>query len=405
MWGNKPRLADYLNQRLQAALAELDSLEADYLLSENEEVLVTALIQKHMPQPIEVDWDGVTRTQLSEVKIQVRDQFDHDEIYTVPASKVTLRFPFTGTKALLDHQASKFTMYDDPDGKVLNDSLVLEIVERTLTPEVIQGRIASLKTDLDKRVGWANTDLNSFIPTAEQAIRNRYVSRKQRTLDDRKVEEALGIPVASTGAPRQPIPARRKQVSLAQRRNQSASFVPEPEMDEAMYRDVLQQVHGWARSMERVPQTSNKLDEEELRDLLLGALNGYWQGGAGGELFNGDGKTDILVRADGRNVFIGELKIWRGPKVVNETIDQILSYMVWRDSKAAIVMFINTADPAATIKKLHDAVEAHPRHVLTKTADDPAKQVDYVFTADEEGRRVSLAVIPVVLTPPRSKKD
>lgn len=160
---------------------------------------------------------------------------------------------------------------------------------------------------------------------------------------------------------------------------------------------MLQQVHGWARSLERTPKTSNKLDEEELRDLLLGTLNGFWQGAAGGELFNGDGKTDILVRHDNRNVFIGELKIWRGPKVVAETIDQILSYLVWRDSKAAIVMFIKAADPAAIIDKLHAAVEAHPKHALTKPAADRNKQVDYIFTADEEGRRVSLAVIPVVL--------
>lgn len=403
MWGNRPRLAEYLGQRLKSALEELSSLEADYVLSENEDMLVTALIQKHMPLPIEIDWAGATRSPLSEVKTQVPDQFHHDRVYTVPATKVTLQFPFIGTKALLDYQASTFSMSDISDGQVLSSSIVLEIVERTLTAEIVQGRIANLKANLDKRVGWANTDLRAFVPTAEQSIRNAFNGRKQRILNDRAVEDSLGIPIVSTGTPRQPIPARRKQVTLKQRRAQSASFAPEPAMDEAHYREVLQQVRGWTASMERTPKTSDKLDEEELRDLLLGTLNGFWQGAAGGELFNGAGKTDILVRHDDRNVFIGELKIWRGPKTVVDTVDQVLSYMVWRDSKAAIVMFIKTAEPAATIKKLHSGIEGHPQHELTKTADDPTKQVDYVFTADDEGRRISLAVIPVVLTIPKQR--
>lgn len=60
-------------------------------------------------------------------------------------------------------------------------------------------------------------------------------------------------------------------------------------------------------------------------------------------------------------------------------------------------MFIKTADPAATIERLHDAVESHPSYTLTKEAANPSRRVDYIVTADDEGRRVSLAVIPVVI--------
>ncbi|HZL83384.1 MAG TPA: hypothetical protein VFB98_07885 [Candidatus Deferrimicrobium sp.] len=82
---------------------------------------------------------------------------------------------------------------------------------------------------------------------------------------------------------------------------------------------------------------------------------------------------------------------------LSRTLDQLLSYLVWRDSKAALVVFIKTADPAATITKLHAAVEAHSSYVLTKDATDPSNRVDYIVTADYEGRRVSLAVVPVVI--------
>jgi hypothetical protein len=164
-----------------------------------------------------------------------------------------------------------------------------------------------------------------------------------------------------------------------------------------LYQDVLNVVRAWATSLERTPTTAAKLDEEELRDLLLGTLNGYWEGAAGGELFNGSGKTDILIREADRNVFIAECKIWRGPKAVADALDQLLSYLVWRDSKAALVMFIMTADPAATIQKLQAAIEAHPTYAITKPATDPSRRTDYILTADDEGRRVSLAVLPVIL--------
>jgi hypothetical protein len=51
------------------------------------------------------------------------------------------------------------------------------------------------------------------------------------------------------------------------------------------------------------------------------------------------GKTDILIRIDGKNIFIAECKFWTGPKGFTETIDQLLGYLSWRDTKAAIVMF------------------------------------------------------------------
>jgi hypothetical protein len=296
---------------------------------------------------------------------------------------------------MLDYQASTFSI-SGKYGKVSGGHVVVEAVERSLNAQTIRRQIERVKQDFDQRVGWANGDLAKFLATAEQAIRNNFASRKERILNDRAVEDALDIPVRTSSTPRPPVAARRKQVTLQTRKAQ-ASFVPEPVLEDAIYQDVLDVVRSWATSLERSPGTAAKLHEQELRDLLLGTLNGYWQGVAGGELFNGSGKTDILIRQGDRNAFIAECKIWRGSKGVADALDQLLSYLVWRDSKAALVMFIKTADPAATIEKLHAAVEAHPSYALTKAATNPSERVDYIVTADDEGRRVSLAVMPVVI--------
>ena len=74
-----------------------------------------------------------------------------------------------------------------------------------------------------------------------------------------------------------------------------------------------------------------------MRDFLLMTLCTHYPNTTG-ETFNKAGKTDILVRHEGTNVFVGECKFWKGIKAFRDTIDQILGYLTWRDSKAAIIV-------------------------------------------------------------------
>lgn len=69
---------------------------------------------------------------------------------------------------------------------------------------------------------------------------------------------------------------------------------------------------GSRNALERSPSMTRTLNVETIRDLLLVSLNANFEGKAGAEMFNGAGKTDILVREGDRNIFIGECKIWRG---------------------------------------------------------------------------------------------
>jgi hypothetical protein len=72
------------------------------------------------------------------------------------------------------------------------------------------------------------------------------------------------------------------------------------------------------------------------------------------------GKTDILIRIDGKNIFIAECKFWTGPKGFTETIDQLLGYLSWRDTKAAIVMFNRNRDFSKVIAAMLEAAADHP---------------------------------------------
>jgi hypothetical protein len=103
--------------------------------------------------------------------------------------------------------------------------------------------------------------------------------------------------------------------------------------------------------LERTPSVAAKAKEEEIRDLLLVGLNAQFQRDAGGELFNGAGKTDILIRVEDRNIFIGECRVWSGPKTMDDALEQLFGYLVWRDTKAAILLSIRNKDVSAVMAR------------------------------------------------------
>jgi hypothetical protein len=78
------------------------------------------------------------------------------------------------------------------------------------------------------------------------------------------------------------------------------------------------------------------MGKEDLRSHFLVQLNGAFHGQATGETFNFQGKTDILIRVDGKNIFIAECKFWKGEKSFPATLDQLLSHLSWRDTKTAV---------------------------------------------------------------------
>jgi hypothetical protein len=111
---------------------------------------------------------------------------------------------------------------------------------------------------------------------------------------------------------------------------------------------------------ERSPSAFENMGEEDLRNHFLVHLNGQYEGQATGETFNFQGKTDILIRAEGRNVFIAECKVWRGEKNFLETINQLLSYLSWRDTKTAVVIFNRNANFTEVLSTIADAAPTHP---------------------------------------------
>jgi hypothetical protein len=117
-----------------------------------------------------------------------------------------------------------------------------------------------------------------------------------------------------------------------------------------------------------------------------------------GEAFNRGGKTDIRVRSEGNNVFIGECKIWDGPKTFTDALDQLVGYAAWSDTKLALIMLVPNkkfTNVAADAKKL---VEDH--HQFLSWQNNPTTEYPMrarVHWRDDEDQHADLAVFLVHL--------
>ena len=141
-----------------------------------------------------------------------------------------------------------------------------------------------------------------------------------------------------------------------------------------------------------------------MRDWLMFLLSANYEAPDGKDLFiggeteNGKGKTDILVRYRNKNAFIGECKFWDGPAKFDMAIDQLLSYTVWRDTKAVLILFITRRNPTQVIGKAHARLAAHAAHRQTLELADTGERRDYRFVSPADNRRtISLALLPVVV--------
>jgi len=131
------------------------------------------------------------------------------------------------------------------------------------------------------------------------------------------------------------------------------------------YEHILSVVSNMVVVMERSPHAFAGMKEEDLRQHFLVQLNGQYEGQATGETFNFDGKTDILIRVEGRNIFIAECKFWDGPESLNQAIEQILKYASWRDTKTAILIFNRKKNLSSILGKVGDVVKAHSNYLRT----------------------------------------
>lgn len=309
--------------------------------------------------------------------------------------------PFLGDEQVFRCRASTYS-HNPPRADVRVGEL--RLVWRGDNGDVSAVR-AHFNVTLDKiesHLAWSRADIDRFNEALPGLAAEVVRSRRAELLADRNLEAGLGFRVRRReGASTFAVPVKRTVVKAIRTSSRGAAmpFRPEPVLSEAHFDEALAILVNARNALERSPSMTATLNEEQIRDLLLVALNSQLAGQAGGELFNGAGKTDILIRVEDRNIFIAECKIWRGPKTVRDGLDQLLSYLVWRDTKAALLLFIRSGDETAVIAKAVAEIEQHPNCKRSLAIGGGVEdRRDFAFEANgDAAREIRLAFLPFSL--------
>jgi hypothetical protein len=336
---------------------------------------VAHLVATHRIEPLALQRDTMVLEDLGETQVDVRgdqNRFirDPSRPALVVGRQAELHVAFTGDPKLLHLRPNTHT-YRALIARAEGQEIVKHYRWATDTERPdLKAEAASFADTIEQWMGWSRETVDLYNGELETLARETIQRRRERVIADHTHLDDLGIPVrrrsdapqtyAAPGIVRRTPPVAKPESPRA----------PEPTMVGDLYEHTLGLIRSWGKAIERTPGPYADAGEETLRDALLPMLNSHYEGAATGETFNAAGKTDILIRVEDRNVFIGECKWWSGPGAVTDALDQLFSYTTWRDTKLALIFFVDRKNPTAVVEKAHALFGDHDLFIGWNDAGD-----------------------------------
>jgi len=356
-----------LNQDKKLSM-EISNLSKDQILKTVESELVEYFFLKHIINPIVLDLENITIDQ-TEIDIDVsqdpvRAVFDRSRPAYVRGNRIQYFIPYSGDKELFFCRPSTSSSLI-PFGEVKENEIILTIDTLEQNPEKIKELSGRNISNIQQYISWVNGDISVFNSSLKAKITSQIISRKEKLDKNASLVNSLGYPLRrrENSSQTYAVPAIKKKIIPVLPQIKNKNIKPEPVLEIANYDLILKTLNDMSLTMERSPKTFAKLKEEEIRDHFLMVLNSQFEGAATGETFNYEGKTDILIRVENKNIFIAECKFWKGEKVLLETIDQLLGYLSWRDTKTAILLFNKNKEFSKVISQVQEIVKKHSNFI------------------------------------------
>ena len=391
-------VTELLQRQLQEEVEEQDP---DYLLQVSENDLVEHLVSKFSLSVPTLDPERAEISDSREVQFNAGRFSDPGQDWGTPGphfvqgQRIVISVPFTGDAKIFRYRTNPWKSSLPTGLKVAPGTLQLIYEGTNLDGSEIAAGWRGRLSAVEEWLGFARAQVERHNNALEPLARKTIEARREKILRDRNAVESIVLPIRKReGEPMTyTIPAPQRKEIIPKPAATREPFKPEPGLDDQIFEDILDVIRHMAMVMERSPKAFAGMGEEDLRQHFLVHLNGAFQGAATAETFNYDGKTDILIRESGKNVFIGECKIWKGPDTLTKTIDQILGYLAWRDTKAAVLMFVRNKNFTAVLDQIDALVEQHPNYKKTV---ERASETEFRFVLgqrDDPNREIALAVL------------
>ena len=386
-----------LRVRQQQVSGAVDAISKGQFLVSSDQEVINHVVAGLTVEPIIL---GEEATTLNQQETQVDVSGDRMRFFStgrsgpfyIPGTRVEIDIPFTGEDWIFRYRTNPWSTVF-PRADVQRGRLRLSIeqphdADPTSFKSIYEREINLIREYVDrahKQVVGYNESLPKLV---QQAVNHR----RDRLGRHANIAALLDIPLATRpGAPSiAPVKVEiRRPPALPV--PPKTGLAPEPGITDETFGHILSFIRHQGRTFERTPSTYAVHGEEDLRNIVLAQLNGHFQGDAVGEAFRGKGKTDICIEQDNRAAFVGECKLWTGPAGLIAALDQLLGYLTWRDSKAALIIFnAKNKDFTKILVGMPETLRAHPLFLRDRPCAEAGEWQVQMRSKEDAGRRVTV---------------
>ena len=392
-------LSDELGTRQYRISTAVDAIPKEQFLISSDSELIEYIKTDLTVDPLVLDEQAATVIE-TETKVDISGDPNrifrsfNEGAYYVPGTCIDVDIPFSGEDWLFNCRTNPwFSPY--PRGNVSLNSLRVSItlphdVDRVKFKEDYEREMERIRAYIAN----SHTQVSVYNERLPGLIQQAIESRRERLNKHGNIAALLDIPLATKpGAPSiTPIRVEvRKPPTLPVPPKDGVK--PEPGISGETFEHILQFIRHQGRTFETTPKTYAIHDEEDLRNIIMAQLNGHFKGDAGAEVFRKQGKTDLRIEIDSRAAFVSECKVWTGPANLTDAMDQLLGYLTWRDSKAALIVFNKrNKDFSRILESLPNSLMSHTLFVQDIGCDENGEWRFRMRSGEDEGRRVIVHV-------------
>lgn len=384
---SQPSMRDYIDAVDKQALDRIAGMSNADILSKSVDEWVDDLIN----QFASLDIPEIFPQQVSHSTIQGEvPQYNvpnpgYEHVPKVQGLINQFHVPFTGNRNFFFYEGESW-IEQFPKADVRADELVIALGGAWYTPETLEQTVDRQVDIIGKRLDRFRADAARYRQDLPGRLRPKLEEKRKKAEAEAQTASGLKYPLKR----RDNTPQTYKLPPVLKRLAPKPSPVSRAEQEftlaESDYQDILRICESMSLVMERSPTVFEKAEEEHIRVHYLVQLNGQYQGKATGETFNNHGKTDILIRHENKNVFVAECKFWEGYEGLKKTVDQLLGYTTWRDTKTALIIFSRRQDFTRVVNEGQRAMKDHP-HFKSGPKNEGESRFRYTFTHPNDEQR------------------
>lgn len=325
---------------------EIDSEEPEYIVSQNSDNLTKYYVGEYILPTLEKDGSREIKWKPISVRGGISVSLEYP---VIPKDKLD---------DVMEMQPSSFTSFGAGDEFEFDENNSVIIDKNPTSKDIVERKLQILENNIAQR----NKNIEEGNSNLINRVKN-YIENKQREIEKEitDIEQVINkIPVKLVRKESDNVP----YVNFLQTREEIKPLVKpnakrrdELVLDKEALNSVIHILRNMGLQFEKTPRVYSKLEEEDLRDILLGTLSAIFRADVTGETFNREGKTDIRVKISDRDILISECKFWSGQENYSKSIDQLFSYLTLRENYAIIIMFSRNRGFTDVVDKAKESVK------------------------------------------------